>query len=489
MHAVTEAAEPEPTAAGNHIRLSRMSDELLARQAARGGERAFTAIYERYHQPLYRYCRSIVREDADAQDALQSTFTKALQALRGNRRNAPLRPWLYRIAHNEAISVIRRRQRDHPPGSESLGSDVYETGLPVASPEESLALKERWRTLVADLAELPERQRGALLLRELSGLPHEEIALALGTTASAAKQSIFEARQALAEFAEGREMECDEVRRRISDGDGRVLRGRRVRGHLRGCPGCTAFATEIRDRQTELRAATPILAPVAAGALLSRTLGAAGSHAAAGSAVASSGAVGSGLASKVLGGTLAWKAAAGVAVIATTAAVGVTAIDHSSGPAGHRHTAHRAAGGAAGQAASRATHRSAVAAPPDALNPAARPARGTRVGTAGRRSAASAATQRAAHRLSVTKAEPGGFTVAPGRSSSSNASSSGVSHRTSGTHAKSHSSTTSHGRRPRPTHSSQGSSATTAPSSTTLTSPTLPTLPGPNARSQAQILR
>src|SRR5579884_1153879 len=247
-------------------RLSHLADDLLARYAGRGSERAFTVLYERYHQKLYRYCRSILRNDADAQDALQATFAGALVALRRDQRNAPLRPWLYRIAHNESISLLRRRS--HQSGDE-LTIDM--AGL-ASSAEQEVAERVRWRTLVEDLGRLPERQRGALLLRELSGLSHEEIAIALGTTTAGAKQTIFEDRQALAAIEEGRAMNCEDVRRRISEGDRRVLRGRQVGAHLRACAACEAFALAIPARQAQLRALTPTLGPVAAAALLSRSL-------------------------------------------------------------------------------------------------------------------------------------------------------------------------------------------------------------------------
>src|SRR5438105_9072074 len=113
---------------GRTIRLSRLGDERLAGLVGGGSERAFTALYERYHQQLYRYCRSILLDDADAQDALQSTFAAALVALQQSKRNAPLRPWLYRIAHNEAISLIRRRR-----GRGEEPSELSATGAPAAS--------------------------------------------------------------------------------------------------------------------------------------------------------------------------------------------------------------------------------------------------------------------------------------------------------------------------------------------------------------------
>src|SRR6201995_4092672 len=90
--------------------LGRLADERLAQLVAAGCGRAVAGLYDRYHQPLYRYCRSMLRNDQDAQDALQSTFAAALAALQESKRNAPFRPWLFRIAHNEAITVIRRRR-------------------------------------------------------------------------------------------------------------------------------------------------------------------------------------------------------------------------------------------------------------------------------------------------------------------------------------------------------------------------------------------
>jgi RNA polymerase sigma factor (sigma-70 family) len=243
--------------------LPRLGDERLARLAARGSDRAFAAMYERYHQQLYRYCRSILRNDADAQDALQSTFTRALSALKRDKRSAPVRPWLFRIAHNEAISVLRRRRG----GDEQLDGAPLPT---VASAEDQAGARARLELLMGDLATLPDRSRSALVMREMSGLSHEDIAVALDISTGAAKQAIFEARRGLLECAEGRAMPCDEVCRAVSDGDRRVLRGRRVRAHLRDCASCAAFAASIKTRERDLRAFAPALPVAASITLLSR---------------------------------------------------------------------------------------------------------------------------------------------------------------------------------------------------------------------------
>src|SRR5215211_5312249 len=86
------------------------SEGALRSRAARGDATAFAAVYERHHQALYRYCRSILRHEEDAQDALQNTFTRAFAALQNEQRDFELKPWLFRIAHNEAISILRRRR-------------------------------------------------------------------------------------------------------------------------------------------------------------------------------------------------------------------------------------------------------------------------------------------------------------------------------------------------------------------------------------------
>ena len=165
--------------------------------AARGDAAAFAELYERHHQALYRYCRSILHHEQDAQDALQNTMTRAFAALQDEPRDFELRPWLFRIAHNEAISLLRRRR----PTDEL--DELRTTEAPV---EDQVCLRADLELLQLDLRALTERQRAALVLRELNGLSHREIAEVLECTSSAVKQSIFEARTGLLHAREGREM-------------------------------------------------------------------------------------------------------------------------------------------------------------------------------------------------------------------------------------------------------------------------------------------
>jgi RNA polymerase sigma factor (sigma-70 family) len=290
---------------------SLLSDERLVQRAAGGEEHAFAAIFDRYHQPLYRYCLAIVGDSQDAQDALQNTMLKVLRALPGEAREIKLKPWLYRIAHNESIDLLRRR-RD----TRELGAELVAPGPP---PAEELSVRERLRQLLSDLDELPERQRGALVMRELAGLDFDGIATALGTSPAVARQTLYEARLSLHQMDEGRDMDCATVTKALSDGDGRVTRRRDIRAHLRVCPDCRRFRAEIKGREQDLAALVPLPA-AAAGGLLQALLGGGASGGGSGAA----GAAAAGGAAKALGSSAALK---GAAVVLAIAAIGTGAAE------------------------------------------------------------------------------------------------------------------------------------------------------------------
>jgi RNA polymerase sigma factor (sigma-70 family) len=290
------------------IGLTRLADERLARAVANGDGRAFATIYERYHQELYRYCYWIVRNCDDAYDVLQSTLLRSLAGLQRRQRDAPLRPWLFRIAHNEAISLIRRRDTANAP------IEVSDRSAPSA--EESASERAHLALLVSDLRELPERQRSALLLRELSGLSHREIAVALEISMHTVKHAIADGRRSLAEQQEGRAMRCQSVRQSIAYHDKRVLMSLRVRAHLRDCSACAAIAESTCAREARLTLLVPPLAPLAAAGLLAHVQAAAGTH----SATSAAGGLFAGASGKSLGAAFATKTLATAAIVVTTAA-------------------------------------------------------------------------------------------------------------------------------------------------------------------------
>jgi RNA polymerase sigma factor (sigma-70 family) len=276
--------------------------------------RSIAAVYERYHQNLYRFCFSIVGNAEDAQDALQNAMLKAIRALPGEQREIQLKPWLYRIAHNESIEVLRKRREEAGIDPELVASS--------AGPEEAAAVRERLRRVLADLSELPERQRGALVMRELAGLGFGEIGEALGTSEATARQTVYEARLGLRQLEAGREMSCESVMRQISDADGRTMRRRDIRAHLRACAACRQFRDSIEDRSHDLAAIAPLPAAASAG-ILHALLGGAGGQAGAGTGAGAASTIGAG-AGKAVATSAVLKSAATVAVVA---ALGVGAAD------------------------------------------------------------------------------------------------------------------------------------------------------------------
>src|SRR5215208_993186 len=159
---MTGTVRPDRTAARPAAMARLLSDQRLAARAAANDRRSFAEIYRRYGQELYRFCLSIVGDPEDAGDALQNTMAKALKALPGEEREIQLRPWLYRVAHNESVELLRRHRK-----TVEFADDL---AAPGGGPAETAAQRERLSQLLRDLAELPERQRSMLTMRELAGL-------------------------------------------------------------------------------------------------------------------------------------------------------------------------------------------------------------------------------------------------------------------------------------------------------------------------------
>ncbi|HEX7293433.1 MAG TPA: RNA polymerase sigma factor [Solirubrobacterales bacterium] len=168
--------------------LRAQSDRRLVRLVREGYETAFEEIVRRYSAPLRRYAAAIVGGHAD--DVTQDSFAKALQALRGDSEaEIELRPWLYRIVRNTALNDLRDRPRQAEELAEAIASG--------RSAAEEAEQREELTELMTRLQALPEPQRAAIVMRELEGLSHEEIAAALGVTGGAARQAIHRARTAL----------------------------------------------------------------------------------------------------------------------------------------------------------------------------------------------------------------------------------------------------------------------------------------------------
>ncbi|HEU5063477.1 MAG TPA: RNA polymerase sigma factor [Solirubrobacterales bacterium] len=162
-------------------------DRRLVDLVRDGYDAAFEEIVRRYRRPLDRFAAAIV--GGRSEDVTQDAFSKALLALRGSEAEIELRPWLYRIVRNTALNDLR----DSAPAGEQL----TETMAGARSAAAEVESREELAELMERLRALPEPQRAALVMRELEGLSHEEIAAALGVSGGAARQAIYRARSAL----------------------------------------------------------------------------------------------------------------------------------------------------------------------------------------------------------------------------------------------------------------------------------------------------
>jgi RNA polymerase sigma factor (sigma-70 family) len=177
---------PARLAGASLLRLQ--DDARLVALAREGHDPAFAAIVDRYGRQLERYCARLLGPGR-AEDAVQQAFVNAHAAMRANDQELALKPWLYRIAHNAALNILRAS----PDENGALDADRPSVFL---TPE-IVELRERLRETLASIQALPAVQRDALLLRELEGRSHEEIAAALGVTEGGARQHLHRARVAL----------------------------------------------------------------------------------------------------------------------------------------------------------------------------------------------------------------------------------------------------------------------------------------------------
>src|SRR5688572_13875346 len=321
-HALTPSAGS--ALAGRSPVLRLQSDEKLIALIRRGHHGAFDALFQRYQARLLAFCRHMLGSTEDAEDVLQEVFTAAFNAMLADDRPINARPWLYRIARNRCLNHLRR------PVAAGLDSmDVFERDGGVTTAD-TVHRREEFRQIVADVQDLPETQRTALLLREIDALSYDQIAEAMDTTVPSVKSLLVRARVSLAEAAEARLLTCGEVRLELGQvAEGLARTSAPVRRHLRACERCRTFRVELRKSTRALAAVYPLgplvlmkklwIAKVGAGGA-----GAAGAAAGGGTAAGTTGMAG--VAATAAGGITAGGAvSAGVSTLASKAAAGMAA--------------------------------------------------------------------------------------------------------------------------------------------------------------------
>jgi RNA polymerase sigma-70 factor (ECF subfamily) len=164
----------------------------------RGERRAFSGLVKRYEGPIYNAAWWILRRQEDACDVTQTTFLQAIEKVDDYDPQYRVFSWLYRIAVNEALDLLRRRQREEP-----LDDDFDRPDADAADPAVRLGLGQAQRQLQAALIQLSTADRTVLILRHFAELSYEEVAHALALDVKTVKSRLFEARRRLRERLSG----------------------------------------------------------------------------------------------------------------------------------------------------------------------------------------------------------------------------------------------------------------------------------------------
>ncbi len=301
-----------------------LSDERLVSRVRSGDEAAFEAIYDRHHRGLLSFCRHMLGDQQEAEDAVQHTFIAAYRSLVSNDRDILLKAWLYAIARNRSLSVLRARREhvaldDVQPATEGLAAEV----------ERRQDLKD----LLTDLQRLPDDQRAALVLSEIGAHTHEEIAVTLDVPKQKVKALVFQARTSIAGSRDARDTPCHVVQEQLATLRGGELRRTQVRRHVSDCLACQAFKAETQRQRAAMAIVLPVVPALTlkGGVLGATTASGAAGAGGGGAAVAAGGAsVAAGGASAV-GGVLLASAVVAGALKGTLMKAALTAALASSG--------------------------------------------------------------------------------------------------------------------------------------------------------------
>ncbi len=181
-----------------------IDDAELVRRTARNNEAAFETIMRRHNGPLFRVARAILKDDAEAEDALQEAYIDAYRSIGKFRGDANLSTWLTRIVINPALGRLRRQKRDGvvvpfatPQGSDQEHEEAAVADTRTDSPETAAMRADVRRLLEQKLDELPVAFRTVFIMREVEEMTVEETATCLSVPSATVRTRLFRARALL----------------------------------------------------------------------------------------------------------------------------------------------------------------------------------------------------------------------------------------------------------------------------------------------------
>jgi RNA polymerase sigma-70 factor (ECF subfamily) len=177
-------------------------DRSLADRARHGDHAAFDELVRRYHGKLYGLIYNMTSNKEDTEDMLQDVFTKAYQSLPAFRGHSSFYTWIYRIAINRTINFLKRRRRKQTLSLDDIDIGVERDPAYVQlsareSPVRDVNISELQEKLNKALLTLSEKHRTVVVLHDVQGIPHHDIAKMLKVSEGTVRSRLFYARQHL----------------------------------------------------------------------------------------------------------------------------------------------------------------------------------------------------------------------------------------------------------------------------------------------------
>jgi RNA polymerase sigma factor (sigma-70 family) len=170
-----------------------VSDEQLIRWVADGDASCLGTLFERHHRGVYRYCLQMTRSGPMSEDLVQEVFLKVLKRASTFRGEGSCKAWIFNIARNVTFDYLRKADSDTKGGAEESDERLIDH----RSSEQAAAGRQNLQLVERALAEIPAAAREVIWLARFVFDDYEELARALGCTASAARVRVHRAMQAL----------------------------------------------------------------------------------------------------------------------------------------------------------------------------------------------------------------------------------------------------------------------------------------------------
>jgi len=208
MARVTKIAEAESSAlkqAANSPSVAAAEERQLVRRAQKGDKESFEVLVQRHQHRVFAVARGILKRQEDVEDIAQQVFVKAYFSLKRFDQRAAFSTWLYKITVNECWDLLRKRkarplvyEADFSEDQSRQYSATEQKAENGPDTSERMAMRQRLDNM---LAQLDDRDRAMLILKEVEGFSVEEIADSLGLNANTVKVRLFRARRRIVEYA------------------------------------------------------------------------------------------------------------------------------------------------------------------------------------------------------------------------------------------------------------------------------------------------